>query len=611
LVQVVSYFNGFETGDGSELNSLGAGNSVVTSPVRSGAYSLHSPVSGTGTIFVAGLGAIQNAGCAYFYFTTLPSGSPNVIIEAPVSGTARFTIGYFTTTGTLDVFDNGATLGLTSTAGLTVLQTNTWYRIEWVLDLAAGGAVKLWLNGHLEIGITHTSDVSVSPTDQYRTGNLTPGNSSLWYFDDFRVDTGGLNPIGNHVVQRFQGAAGTPSFDAWAKNGAATSALCWSDTPFNAGTNCSDTSLSAYQTMKIRSPTNFVLPEDVVNACKVGLVGNSNLTAAGAGAFFVSYYDGSVKTDTANTFTTVDAYYQSSIFTDTLANLINYEIGAGHGVTAATHTVEDVWLMVDFTPSAGETSIGRSPVWEFSPNAGPTKHLRPTRAYPRLPYIFTLAASSGAYALSGVTISNTIARIVSAITGVYTLTGVAAALVWNHVLTAVKGAYVLTGISSGLSAVRKLTAVTGAYVLTGVAATLMHGYVLAAVKGAYTLTGVAITNKITRIVTAVTGAYVLTGVAAKLMHGYVLAAVKGAYTLTGRTAALSAIRTMAMATGVYILTGNATILAVLHQVSLFLKRRFVAPTLQLIRDVTPSLTLRRSVSPKLTKLRDRDPSLGD
>jgi hypothetical protein len=284
-----------------------------------------------------------------------------------------------------------------------------------------------------------------------------------------------------------------------------------------------------------------------------------------------------------------------------------------------------------YSPDSAEVGIRQR--WEFAPGSGPSKHLRPTRAYPRLPYTFQLTVSPGAYTLSGVTAATTaqrsfsavkgaytltgnaittkMARIVTAVQGIYILTGVATTLNKGKFLIAGVGAYVLTGIAAGLSAVRTMAMATGAYVLTGVTAALNRQALLTAVRGVYVFTGNAITTKTARIVTAVQGIYTLTGVAATLNKGKFLIAAAGAYVLTGRTAALSAIRTMAMATGVYILTGNATILEVLKSVSLFLKRRVVAPTLQLIRDVTPSLTLRRSVSPKLTKLRDRDPSLGD
>lgn len=63
-------------------------------------------------------------------------------------------------------------------------------------------------------------------------------------------------------------------------------------------------------------------------------------------------------TDEAVTLTTSDAFYASSIFTDTRANLIAAEIGAIKQLSyqARTQTVEDAWLMVDYTPGAGRAS---------------------------------------------------------------------------------------------------------------------------------------------------------------------------------------------------------------------------------------------------------------
>lgn len=357
MAQAITYFTGFETGDSSELNTLGASSSVQNSIVRTGGYALKQAAAAS--ITKVGLAATTGVIRFYLYAPALPAAAANIVGVGKSGGTNLYTL-QINTNGTLRVNDGNALMGFTGTNGTFVLPTDTaWTLVEMACDLAASGIIKVWVNGVLDINITHTSDVTATPIDNYRF--LGSANPKEVYVDDVRIDTGGLTPAGHGQCIARQGLAGTPAYDAWTKNGGATAAACWSDTPFDTTNYCDDTSLNAFQTMLVASfaasqtghGTQVISTGDTINAVKAAIVGKSSLTAAGAGAANIRRRVGGVDTDTSITFTTSDAYYQTAFFTDTVANLNAYEIGGGHGAVAATHTIRDAWLMVDYTLQGG------------------------------------------------------------------------------------------------------------------------------------------------------------------------------------------------------------------------------------------------------------------
>ncbi len=344
----ISYFSGVETGDGSEIANMNLG-AISTTVVRSGAYSL-APVLNSVSFPISALGATKSVVRTYAYFSGLTN-NDNVIAETTIpSGGYRTLVQWSSGTSQLYVSDAGSTLGLTLTVGGFV-QAGTWYRIELAIDLAAGGAIKVWVNGVLSINVTHTNNVSATPTDGY---SLWSGAAQT-YFDDFRIDTATLTPPGAGSVIARQGKTGTPNYNAWTKNGAATSALCWSNTPFTTGTNCSDNVLNDAQTMLVAPFStaqsghggSTISPNDTINACKVAMIAKT----AVAGNITLRRRVGGVDTDVTKALTTADAYYQTAFFTDTPANLDAYEIGVANALVATLETVEDMWLMVDFTES--------------------------------------------------------------------------------------------------------------------------------------------------------------------------------------------------------------------------------------------------------------------
>lgn len=348
MAQAVVYFNGFETGDASELSLIGGSTTIQSTVVRSGAWAAKDAANTGLRPILTGVSATQWV-CRYYYqVESLPGSTANILKENRASTDRLFL--NLKANGNLEVQDAGSTLGLTTTAGTVVFSTGVFHTICVALDLAAGGIVKVWVDGVLDISTTHTSDVSATPFSSMSLLGATSINS---YFDDIRIDTGGVAQIIDGRCIARQGKTATPTYNAWTKNGAATAALCWSDTPFATATNCSNAVSAAAQTMAISAfsaiqtghgaETIGVL--DIVNACKAALIGKAALSSTGNIRRRVNGTD----TDTAISWGTADGYFDSGVWTTTTANLDLLEAGAVHALDVNVETVEDVWVMVDFT----------------------------------------------------------------------------------------------------------------------------------------------------------------------------------------------------------------------------------------------------------------------
>ena len=356
MAQSVFFFSGLETGDGGEFLSLGTGASVQTGTVRTGGYALKNADTQASQLFNT-LAATQTVLRFYLQVPAIPGSATLVAYEN--GGTAARLFINLNTTATLQVGDFGSSLGLVTINGTAVLSTGVWYRIELAYDLAAGGVVKVWVDGVLDINTTHSSNVSATTTKEYDLSGGTSPNE--YFFDDIRVDQGGLTPVGAGQTIARQGKTGTPTYDTWTKNGAATAALCWSNTPFSAGTNCTKATSGA-QTMLVGAfsasgsgteGAQTIGASDTINACKTAIVGKTALASAGT----IRRRIGGVDTDTAISLTTSDKYFDDGIWTTTTANLDTAEIGAVAG-TVNLDTVEDCWLIVDYTPGSAAPSFG-------------------------------------------------------------------------------------------------------------------------------------------------------------------------------------------------------------------------------------------------------------
>lgn len=357
MAQSIAYFAGFETGDASEclLGGISGTASIQTTTVRTGGYALKL-AAGSGGAGLVNPNDQQIVGRTYFRFGAgTPAGNGAFLLYQRAD--ALFPHVHINASKQLEVND----LVGTQTAGATVLVANTWYRVEFIYDSSVtNGALQVYLNGTIEINTTDTSGNAASNVTSVTANAETTVDQ---FMDDVRIDKGGLAVVGAGQCIARQGIAGTPTYNAWTKNGAATAALCWSDTPFSAATNCSDNVLNDAQTMQVGSfttdpgraveGTQIIGVNDAVNAVKVGMIAKT----AVAGNINIRRRVGSTDTDTAVALTTSDAYYQTAFFTDTVANLNAYEIGVKNALIATTETVEDMWMMVDYTPGASEPDV--------------------------------------------------------------------------------------------------------------------------------------------------------------------------------------------------------------------------------------------------------------
>lgn len=347
----IAYICGFETGDASEMNTLAAGSSIQGTTVRTGAYALKAAAALSKLQANSILAATQSVIRFYLNVPALPGVATTLLVEA--TGASNRMGLRFNASNKLEVFDGGATLGLTTTAGTASFNTGQWYRIELALDLAASGVVKIWVDGVLDINTTHTNDVSASLTGSYQVRGAANPNEYFW--DDIRIDTGTVSPPGAGQIIARQGLTGTPTYDSWTKVGAATAALCWSDTPFSITTNCTSIVSAQAQTMLVEKfsitqtghGTQVVGSGDTINAAKTALI----VKEATAGGGSIRRRVNGTDTDTATVPTTADKYFDDGIWTTSVANLDLLEAGYVKSGDVNLTTVEDVWVIVDYTPA--------------------------------------------------------------------------------------------------------------------------------------------------------------------------------------------------------------------------------------------------------------------
>lgn len=359
----VKWFGGAETGDLREMAL--PGNAVIETSITypGGAYAYRHAQD-----------AAQAARCSvlmaattfytrshnYFHVTTPPSvdsdygiiwGTNTAETAQPLEVRLRVT-----TAGVLSlVLWNWTTnLQVGSPFGISA---DTWYTIETESVISATvGVLELKVN-NVVVATGSGLNTGVETIDRLYLPLLFPVtalNSFVGYTiaDDIICGTDAY--FGEGICVARQGTAGTPTYDSFTKVGAATAALCWSDTPFNASTNCTSIVNGGAQTM-LTAPFDVtqsghglgtIDPLDVINACKTSLIGK----VAVATTHSIRRRLSGVNTDTSKSITTSDKYFDDGVWTDSLADLNSSEIGVLHGANVNLLTIEDVWLIVDYAP---------------------------------------------------------------------------------------------------------------------------------------------------------------------------------------------------------------------------------------------------------------------
>lgn len=341
-----SLFNtGFENSLAEDTISPPAQASLVTSPVFSGSKALQidgttgSPVDVT---MVTSLNAPQVYGRFMFRYDTITNANAGFCLILSVTGANNIYEFALNSSKQIEIFENsGFTLVGT---GSTVLSANTWYLIEVYVFIGSGvGQVIVKLNGGVEIALSGRTNNANGNVNTFLLTNDTGVNASggQFWFDDLDVDIVPIGPV--------------PTINqSWV-------------TPWSPGGGCnSGTTVGAIAqtgvTQSFSAPSDgngrdVVGPQDTINAVKAAVVAKTSTTASGGAAGAIRYRTGGADTDTAQTLTTSSAYYETAIFSDTLANLNASEVGwaKSSSAGAALHVVDSAWLMVDYTPGPAPT----------------------------------------------------------------------------------------------------------------------------------------------------------------------------------------------------------------------------------------------------------------
>lgn len=356
----VTWFAGFENGSIKEFtNDPSANTSIESTLFYTGAYSakiiqtnVDAAQSGTG--FASS--TLFTLGHHRFHITTPPASQSDYLILQTVTAVgAAILVVYLriTAAGVLSLVLNNNVTPVDIGSPFPVSQ-DTWYTIETKTVISATiGIVELKVNG-MVVATGSSLNTGVANIDSvYWSVYRGAGVNSLvaqHFVDDLICGNTAYFVQGGCIAR--QGKAGTPTYDTFTKVGAATAALCWSDTPFSAATNCTSITSGGAQTMLTASfsvvqaghGTEIVNTQDVIVSCKTALVAKVGVGSSQS----IRRRIGGVDTDTAKTITTSDAYYEDAVFTATLDNLNTAEIGMLHGANVNLLTAEDLWIMLYF-----------------------------------------------------------------------------------------------------------------------------------------------------------------------------------------------------------------------------------------------------------------------
>jgi len=177
---------------------------------------------------------------------------------------------------------------------------------------------------------------------------------------------------------------------------------------------------------------------------------------------------------------------------------------------------------------------------------------------------YNLAAAVGSFTESGQTAGLKSARSLIAAAGSFTESGQTAGLKAARSLIAAAGAFVESGQTAGLKAARSLIAAAGSFAETGQASTLRKGRNLAAAAGSFAETGQTATLIKGYNLAVSAGSFAETGQTATLRKGRNLTAVAGAFSLTGQAAAMKSARSLLAAAGSFAETGQTATLTWSH-----------------------------------------------
>jgi len=375
-------FTGLETGaiTCTVASTLGAGGSIVTSPVITGGYSLKQGSGGASTI---GTGSSGNSRTDSFSFRSSGTDSDLAIWQSSAAAT-MMTLSL--SSGKLRVTNGSNGCNITQTTGSTTLVTGQDYLIRTALDRSAGGVIKIWLNDSLEINITHSS--ACTGTAWYSLLVTGPANPNEYLFDDYAWDQGSTTQPAAGIILGRQGTSGSPTYTGGTITCAdcgptrcsgscatGTSCCALSDSPFNTSRyvlitdGASNTmNVCAFDSASCTGSGSQTLASETVNACRTVWYGHrgtgtapANCTGGGSPYCGIWILNGVVTVGSAMGGTS-DAYTISPQWTPGANSYLNtMEVGGRKGAgTGRDITMNDVWVECDVQVTTTTTSTSSS-----------------------------------------------------------------------------------------------------------------------------------------------------------------------------------------------------------------------------------------------------------
>jgi hypothetical protein len=305
-------------------------------------------------------------------------------------------------TRVLRVFGN--TTSLLQMGSDYVLPDTNWHTIQFKAVLSATvGEAYLWVDGTQVVNVTGLAFTSTLAADKIGfigdnwTGTAPTG--SLWV-DDIIIDDAVVPGIGWQIAR--QGVAGTPTDTSanWVLVTGANIQACLSQTPTDTTNVITNATASAVARTMVVSPfsagqvttdgqsahgSGSIGSGDTINGVKTGITGKTSSTSSdSADSVRLRVPVGGTNVDTLLTaWPTSTAAYQQVYWSSipTYANLNNCEVGVLRGATGTrTHTIQDMWVIVDYTPVTGTIYNNTATVALTTPAASSsnTYTLRPT-----------------------------------------------------------------------------------------------------------------------------------------------------------------------------------------------------------------------------------------
>lgn len=569
---------GFETGDFSECGGSAAGTSAVQgTTVRSGAYAAKFS-SGANGYRESKTGF--NLATAFARFYVCISANPTAKVDffgfddsADVKFITKLKL---TTSGTIETLNGSTGSDVSLGTGTAVLTTGlgNWNLIEVKTVVSAGsGIVEVKVNGVTDQTYTGLTNNAAGNIDRIQWGP-SGGNPGIdEYYDDISVDDTAYCGDGK-IIARQPKTGGTPTYDQYTKSSGTDGGALWDNTPFTTTDFCSDATnahaqtgvISLFSATQTGHGTDIVGSSDTVNAVKVAQVAKTSATTSSGALASIRRRVNGTDTDTSISLTTADAYYETAIFTTTAANLDLLEAGAVHGNSTRTHTIEDVWVIVEYTPVSGVNvsltgnsitisagtlaalnaisqpnltgnamtmAAGTITASAGAPLTGASITFSPGALTPSLAKTLTgvSATASAGSLFESIAVSLTGASVAASAGGMAALIGVplpGASVTASAGLVTASIAKTLTG--AGVAASPGAMAVSLAAVLSGAAVTTSPGSIAAALLK--TLTGAAVTASTNALSDSLAGA--LSGASVTASPGALAAAIS--LTLTGAQA---------------------------------------------------------------------------